>query len=105
MCKGKGDLSLLPIPSFPDLCLSMLGGRGLNCGGKAGYGMKGLGMTKLGGNNFGVVAATGCSVGFWRPEGIVWGLEPVEPELDDLGLVRLRGASGSDGWGGGDGVR
>lgn len=55
----------------------------------------------------GTVAAIGCSPVPWRPEGKLvelWGLEPADPELEDFGLVRLRGASGSEGGGGGEGV-
>lgn len=36
--------------------------------------------------------------------GVLCGLDLADPELEDLGLLRLRGASGSEGGGGGDGV-
>lgn len=62
---------------------------------------------RFGGRSFGAVAATGCSMVFCRLTGTFWGLDPAEPELEDLGFVRLSGASGSegcDGGSGGDGV-
>jgi hypothetical protein len=52
----------------------------------------------------GAVAATGWSLKVCNPAGALCGLDPADPELDDFGLDKLSGASGSEGGGGGDGV-
>lgn len=104
MCNGKcGCFSEFTIPpSFPDLFLSV--GMG-NCGGRPAYGKNARGITRLGGSNFGAVATTGWSFTLCTLVGVLCGLEPADPELEDLGLLRFKGASGSEGGRGGEGVR
>lgn len=53
----------------------------------------------------GAVAATGWSLKVCNPAGALCGLDPADPELDDLGFDKFKGASGSEGGGCGDGVR